>query len=77
MLLVHPVGLCSLVPSSLSHTDSTAPWMLLLHSSVYACDDHWVNQCACAVEQRRCDMRHELLTQRALFCVGVNAKRAC
>ena len=25
--------------------------------------------------QRRCDMRHELLTQRALFCIGVNAKK--
>ena len=24
---------------------------------------------------RRCDMRHESLTQRALFCIGVNAKK--
>ena len=24
---------------------------------------------------RRCDMRHELLTQCALFCIGVNAKK--
>ena len=23
----------------------------------------------------RCVMRHELLTQRALFCIGVNAKK--
>ena len=26
-------------------------------------------------EQRRCDRRHELLTQHALFCIGVNAKK--
>ena len=25
--------------------------------------------------QRRYDTRHEMLTQRALFCIGVNAKR--
>ena len=25
--------------------------------------------------QRKYDMHHELLTQRALFCIGVNAKK--
>ena len=25
--------------------------------------------------QRRCDMHHELLTQQALFCIGVDARK--
>ena len=29
----------------------------------------------CETRQRRCGIRHELLTQRALFCIGVDAKR--
>ena len=33
--------------------------------------------CYSATGQGRCDMPHELLTQHALFCIGVDAKRAC
>ena len=35
----------------------------------------WLTICGCGGFQRRCDMRHELLTQHALFCIGVNAKK--
>ena len=36
---------------------------------------YWGWSYAAAHDQRRCDTRHELLTQRALFCIGVNAKK--
>ena len=44
-LLVYPVGLFSLIPCMLSsHTLSVLQAMNAY--SIYACDDHWVDQCA-------------------------------
>ena len=40
----------------------------------------WICPCTCVnklvYRQRRYDMRHEMLTQRAPFCIGAMAKRA-
>ena len=44
-LLVYPVGLFSLIPCMLSsHTPSVLQAMNAY--SIYACDDHWLDQCA-------------------------------